>query len=113
MFGLGFFEIAVVLIVALLVLGPEKLPKIARQLGRGLRELRRVAGEFQSALNTEVEDLDRAKQFKDELAKDLAKVMPRSTPPGAVPAPDPAAAEPAPPEAAAQPTTPPEDEPQP
>ena len=84
MFGLGFWEIAVVLIVALLVLGPEKLPKIARQLGRGVRELRRVAGEFQSALNNEVDDMDREKRFKEELTRDLSRVLPKEKLPGPV-----------------------------
>ena len=50
MFGLGIWEIALILVVALLVLGPEKLPKVARQLGRGMRELRKAAGEFQTNL---------------------------------------------------------------
>ncbi len=50
MFGLGIWEFAIILIVALLVLGPEKLPKVARQLGRVTRELRRAVNEFQSSL---------------------------------------------------------------
>ena len=48
MFGLGFGEIILVLVVALLVLGPEKLPKLAKQLGRGMREFRRAASDFQA-----------------------------------------------------------------
>ena len=51
MFGLGIWEIAFILIIALLVLGPEKLPKVAKQLGRGMRELRKAASEFQTNLN--------------------------------------------------------------
>ena len=51
MFGLGFGEIVLVLVVALLVLGPEKLPKLAKQLGRGMREFRRAASEFQATLS--------------------------------------------------------------
>ena len=51
MFGLGFGEIILVLVVALLVLGPEKLPKLAKQLGRGMREFRRAASEFQATLS--------------------------------------------------------------
>jgi Tat protein translocase TatB subunit len=50
MFGLGFGEIILVLVVALLVLGPEKLPKLAKQLGRGMREFRRAASDFQATL---------------------------------------------------------------
>ena len=50
MFGLGIWEFALILIVALLVLGPEKLPRVARQLGRFTRELRKAVNEFQSNL---------------------------------------------------------------
>jgi sec-independent protein translocase protein TatB len=43
MFGLGALEIIVILVLALIVLGPQKLPVVARQLARYLGELRRVA----------------------------------------------------------------------
>ncbi|MEC9466703.1 MAG: twin-arginine translocase TatA/TatE family subunit [Myxococcota bacterium] len=65
MFGLGFGEIVVVLLVALLVLGPSKLPKLARQLGRGMREFRRAANEFQATLSEA--DLDRPPAPKPKL----------------------------------------------
>ncbi|NOZ01584.1 MAG: twin-arginine translocase TatA/TatE family subunit [Deltaproteobacteria bacterium] len=42
MFGLGWTEILVILGVALLVLGPAKLPQIAKSLGRGIRDFRRA-----------------------------------------------------------------------
>ncbi len=42
MFGIGWTEILVVLVVALLVLGPKKLPEIAKGLGRGLRDFRKA-----------------------------------------------------------------------
>ena len=41
MFGLGMGEIVVILIVALLFIGPEQLPKAAKTIGKGLRELRK------------------------------------------------------------------------
>ncbi|HEX9970008.1 MAG TPA: Sec-independent protein translocase protein TatB [Acidimicrobiales bacterium] len=50
--NLGFTEILVVLIVALIVLGPNRLPGAARQLGKALQEFRRVSNDFQ----TEVRD---------------------------------------------------------
>ncbi len=50
MFGLGLWEIVVIAIVALLVLGPERLPQAARQIGRSLRELRRAASDLQGSL---------------------------------------------------------------
>ena len=51
MLGLGFGEIILILVVALLVLGPEKLPGLTKQVGTGLREFRRFANEFQRNLN--------------------------------------------------------------
>lgn len=56
MFGLGIWEVAVILVVALLVLGPERLPKVARQLGRGLREVRRAARDFQTNITAELDE---------------------------------------------------------
>jgi Tat protein translocase TatB subunit len=53
MFGIGFQELLVILAVALIVLGPKRIPEVARSLGRGLAEFRRatigIAEEFQNA----------------------------------------------------------------
>lgn len=46
MFGLGIWEIVVILAVALLVLGPDKLPQVARQLARLLGEVRHFSDEI-------------------------------------------------------------------
>ncbi len=54
MFGIGGTELLVILLVALLVLGPKKLPELARTLGKALGEFRRVSTEFQRNLNTEI-----------------------------------------------------------
>jgi len=50
--NIGISEILVVLVVALLVLGPNRLPGAARQMGKALQEFRRVTTDFQ----TEVRD---------------------------------------------------------
>jgi len=42
MFGIGWGEILVILVIALLVLGPTKLPDIAKGLGKGIRDFRRA-----------------------------------------------------------------------
>ena len=51
--SLGPAEILVILVIALLVFGPNKMPEIARQVGKGMREFRRV----QQHLSTELRDV--------------------------------------------------------
>ena len=46
MFGIGMTELMVILAIALVVLGPKKLPEIARSLGRGLAEFRRASSDM-------------------------------------------------------------------
>lgn len=78
MFGIGGPELFVILIIALLFVGPDKLPQVAKTVGTGLRDLRRMANltqnELQSAMNDlarEVERLPEAKA-KAELRGKLA-----------------------------------------
>lgn len=59
MFGIGSTELIVILVIALLVLGPKRLPELARSLGRGLAEFRKATSEL-------TEDLDNARIMVDE-----------------------------------------------
>jgi Tat protein translocase TatB subunit len=52
MFDIGFQELLVIGVLALLVFGPSKLPELGRVLGRALRELRRASEEFRSTIET-------------------------------------------------------------
>jgi Tat protein translocase TatB subunit len=54
MFGLGMQELLVILVIALIVVGPKKLPDIAKTLGRGLAEFKRTADEFRSTMLADV-----------------------------------------------------------
>jgi Tat protein translocase TatB subunit len=54
--NLGTGEVLVILVVALLVLGPDKLPGAARQAGRWLGELRRLSSGFQAELRDALQE---------------------------------------------------------
>ena len=60
--GLGWGEIAVLLLIGLFVFGPDKLPRVARDAGRMLRQLRQMANgvrdDLRSELGPEIADLD-------------------------------------------------------
>jgi len=53
MFGIGPQELLVIMVVGLLVLGPKRLPEIARSLGRGMAEFRRASSDLRQSLSLE------------------------------------------------------------
>ena len=79
MFGIGSTELLVILVVALLVLGPKNLPKIAHTLGRAMGEFRRVSTEFQRSLNTEIAFEEEEEKAKPKKAAEREKTTSGST----------------------------------
>ena len=57
MFNVGGGEIIVILLIALIVLGPDKLPSAARQAGKYLNEFRRMSSGFQSEIRSAMDVL--------------------------------------------------------
>lgn len=56
--NIGFPELVIIFIVALLVFGPKRLPELGRSLGRGLAEFRRASSDLKNSIEREIETLD-------------------------------------------------------
>ena len=66
MFDSGFSEMVVIGLVALIVIGPERLPRVARTLGHLMGRLQRYVADVKADINREVE-LDELRKMKDSV----------------------------------------------
>ena len=72
MFDIGFSEVLLIFVIALVVLGPEKLPRAASQVGRWVGRARAMARQFKEQLEEEVNLEDVRKAHKEAAAKEEA-----------------------------------------
>ena len=68
MFDIGFSEMGIIAVVALIVLGPERLPKVARQAGEWLGKLQRYVSDVKSDINRQME-LEELRRMQAEVQK--------------------------------------------
>jgi sec-independent protein translocase protein TatB len=69
MFDIGFWELALIGVVALIVIGPEKLPAVARTMGYWIGKTRRFVASVQEDLNREIGKADELKRLLEEQSK--------------------------------------------
>ena len=80
MFGIGLPELMLIMVLALLVLGPQRLPEVARMVGRAYAQLRRASEGFQNTIRQDIaaierqEDVNRNKAVAQELRERFADV---------------------------------------
>jgi len=65
MFGIGMPEMILILAIALIVIGPKKLPDLAKSLGRAMREFKKATNEFKETIQLDSEMADVKKAFYD------------------------------------------------
>lgn len=68
-FDLSSGEILLILFVAFIVLGPKRIPEVARTVGKAMNEMKRASAGFKNEINKEVERLDRETRLSDYLSE--------------------------------------------
>ncbi len=74
MFGIGMPEMILILAVALIVIGPKKLPDLAKSLGRAIGEFKRATNDFKSSLDIDDSIVDVKNSF-DEVNQDVKNIV--------------------------------------
>ena len=108
---LSFPHLVVLFVIALIIFGPQKLPELARMLGKATAEFRKMTNDFRYALEDEVREIERQTRIREEETASAARAAqapaptPSPAPEGAVPRETPAVgvSEPATPQAESQP----------
>ena len=73
---LGFPELIVIFVIALIVFGPRKLPELGRSLGKGMAEFKRASNELRNTLDEEIQLEERRTALKSPPAETAERIEP-------------------------------------
>ena len=82
MFGVGIPEILIILVIALLVLGPQKLPELAKALGRAMGEFKRATRDLRETMDLDNLDVTASSKEKDKKEEEEPKDSKKRDPEG-------------------------------
>jgi Tat protein translocase TatB subunit len=85
MFDVGFWELVVVFVLGLLVLGPDRLPRVARTVGQWIARAKGVANRFQREIEREMAMQDLQERYERERVKNPPPAPPEGRAPAAPP----------------------------
>jgi sec-independent protein translocase protein TatB len=71
MFGIGMPELIIIFVIALIIIGPKKLPDLARALGKGMAEFRKATNEIKENLNIS----DELQEIEEDLADSVSGAL--------------------------------------
>ena len=86
MFGIGIPELIVIAAVALVFIGPDKIPGVLRSIGKGLVELKRATSDVRSSVQNEMDkieeeiELNEVRKTAEDLSNDLGGIANKVTP---------------------------------
>ena len=86
MFGIGIPELIIIAAVALVFIGPEKLPGVLRSIGRGLVEIKRATSDARSTVQNEMQkieeeiELDEVRKTAEDFSNEFSGVANKITP---------------------------------
>ena len=74
MFGIGMPEMLLIIAIALVVIGPKKLPDLAKSLGRAMREFKKATNEFKETIQID-DELTEVKKAFDDINEDVKQAV--------------------------------------